>query len=83
MDIRKEIGGAAEKFLNKLADENLKGLGKDMLKEQAYKLIDKLIDDNYDKLFNGLYEKAKILIDKIDGEVDNVPAAPATPAPTV
>jgi hypothetical protein len=84
MDLRKDLGGALEKALNKLLDDNLKQVGKEWLKAELHKMVDSLIDKHYDGLLGGAYEKLKVIVDKIDGEVDvQVPApapAPAEPA---
>lgn len=69
MGLREDLGGKLEEALNKLVDEKLANVGKDFLKSEAHKLIDKLIDDNYDKLVAGGIDSIKKLIDKIDGEV--------------
>lgn len=84
MDLRKVILEPVEKALMKLLDENVKNVGKEMIKEQAHKAVDKLVDDNYDKLVKGFIEGARKLIDKIDG-VDSTaaPAPSADPQSTV
>ena len=71
--LRKAVGGKLEEALNKLLDDNLKGIGKAMLKAEGHKLVDSLVDKHYDGLLGGLYENLKVIVDKIDGEVDAKP----------
>ncbi len=76
--LRKEIGGQLENVLNKLLDENFKNVGKEFLKMEITKITNGLIDKHYGGLLGGFYDKAKALVDKIDGEADVAPApAPA------
>ena len=73
MGLREELGGKLEAALNKLVDDKLGGLGKDMLKAEGYKLVDSLVDKHYDNLLAGLGDKIKKdVIDMIDGEDDIV-----------
>lgn len=71
MGLREELGGKLETALNKLVDEKMSTLGKEMLKEKAMELAVKLVEDNYEKLMTGLADKLKKdVIDLIDGEDD-------------
>lgn len=83
-ELRKSALGKVEEALMKLADDNLKNLGKDWLKSEAHRLIDGFIDKNYDKLLAGAHGKVRAMIDKIDGEVDVTPvgATAENPNPT-
>lgn len=71
MGIRAEYGGKLEAVLNKLVDEKVATLGKEALKSEGYKLVDSLVEKNYEKILGGLAEKLKKdVIDLIDGEDD-------------
>ncbi len=71
LELRKEIGGKVEAALNKMIDEKVGNLGKDFIKAQLHAQVDKLVDENYDKLIGDVLHKLKAdIIDAIDGEDD-------------
>lgn len=62
MGLREVYGGMIEAAINAAIETNLSA---ELLKDQGYKLVDKLVDENIDKIKAAL----KAGVDKIDGEV--------------
>lgn len=71
MGLRQDLGGKLEDVLNKLVDEKVTTIGKELMRAELHKLADKLVDEHYEKLMGGLAAKLKAdVIDLIDGEDD-------------
>ncbi len=75
--ILKSVLVPAELVARKLVDENFKDIGKDYLKGEVHKGIEKFtlsvvdvaIDKYYDKLLGGIHGKLIAIVDKIDGQI--------------
>lgn len=75
MGLREEYGHKIEEALNKLVDEKLAAVSADLIKVEAHKAVDALVDkyvaEGLEKVKNLVKSE---LIDLIDG-VDNIPKA--------
>jgi hypothetical protein len=73
MGIKEQVLGGLEAAVSKAVRDNLGDLSVDKLKEEAHKMVDKLIDEQIGDKLDGLAERIVAnLVDKIDGE-DDIP----------